>query len=91
MVQKLLSQEEKAEELGVTTQTLRRWREAGDGPPFIVYGSITRYFPEETPVRVSPIHLVMRGEAVRDPDLTAQATAIARAARKPKSEETAAE
>ena len=44
---KLLSSTEKAKELGVTRETLRRWRLAGTGPAWKRVGpNIIRYLPE---------------------------------------------
>jgi hypothetical protein len=44
---KLLSPTEKAKELGVTRETLRRWRLAGTGPAWKRVGpNIIRYLPE---------------------------------------------
>ncbi|SDL31649.1 excisionase [Aliiruegeria lutimaris] len=42
----LLTITEKAEELGVTIETLRQWRIAGIGPKFVKYGETVRYVPE---------------------------------------------
>lgn len=47
-VQALLTIDEKCTELGVTRQTLRRWREAGTGPTFVQHGGTVRYHPEPT-------------------------------------------
>ena len=42
----LLTITEKAEELGTTGESLRRWRLAGVGPRYVQYGALIRYFPE---------------------------------------------
>ena len=34
----VLTEQQVAEELNVTTRTLQRWRNSGDGPPFIRLG-----------------------------------------------------
>ncbi len=41
----LLTIDEKAAELRVTRETLRRWRKLGDGPKYVQYGGMIRYFP----------------------------------------------
>ncbi len=43
---KLLTVEEKAAELSVSTETLRRWRHEGRGPTYVQHASVIRYFPE---------------------------------------------
>lgn len=45
-VKRFLTIEEKALELGVTRETLRRWRKEGIGPKFVCYGETVRYYPE---------------------------------------------
>lgn len=45
---KFLTAEEKAEELNVSVETLRRWRREGRGPDFIRHASVVRYYPEPT-------------------------------------------
>ena len=42
----MLTISEKARELQVSAETLRRWRKAGEGPKFVKYGGEIRYFPE---------------------------------------------
>ena len=46
MTKRLLTVDEKAEELGVTRQTLWRWRKEGIGPEHIAYGQYVRYVAE---------------------------------------------
>jgi predicted DNA-binding transcriptional regulator AlpA len=43
----LLNEHRAAEFLGLKVSTLRRWRWAGRGPPFIKLGSAVRYDPRE--------------------------------------------
>jgi len=43
MSQELLQPEALARELGVTTQTLARWRVEGFGPSFVLVGRLVRY------------------------------------------------
>lgn len=46
-IPELLSQRQLAARLGVTTRTLERWRETGDGPAFIRVGRLCRYQRED--------------------------------------------
>ena len=43
----MLSITEKAEELGVTSESLRRWRRDNTGLRYVEYGALVRYFPEK--------------------------------------------
>lgn len=45
MPQKFLTSKEMAEILGVTENSLWRWRVAQEGPPFIKVGKLVRYYP----------------------------------------------
>ena len=47
LVVPLWTTEDVAEKLGVSTDTLERWRRAGDGPKFIKFGRNVRYDPED--------------------------------------------
>ena len=49
-IPELLSQRQLAARLGVTTPTLERWRETGDGPAFIRVGRLCRYRTEDVAV-----------------------------------------
>ena len=40
---KLLTEEQVAEQLSITTNTLRKWRWLGKGPAFIKIGAAVRY------------------------------------------------
>lgn len=40
---KLLTEEQVAEQLSITTNTLRKWRWLGKGPAFIKMGAAVRY------------------------------------------------
>ena len=40
---KLLTEEQVAEQLSITTNTLRKWRWLGKGPTFIKIGAAVRY------------------------------------------------
>lgn len=42
----LLSPGEVSTRLGVSRQTLRRWRETGRGPTFMQVNALVRYMPE---------------------------------------------
>lgn len=42
---RLLTTPEVAEVLGVEVRTLERWRKAGTGPPFMLFGRTLRYHP----------------------------------------------
>lgn len=42
---RLMTTEELAELLGVTDRTIKRWRECGDGPPYMLFGRTVRYHP----------------------------------------------
>ncbi len=44
---RLLTQRQLAEMLGVTPRSLERWRETGDGPPFLRVGGLVRYTPAD--------------------------------------------
>lgn len=44
---RLLTQRQFAEMLGVTPRSLERWRETGDGPPFLRVGGLVRYAPAD--------------------------------------------
>ncbi len=46
----LLTIEEKMAELRVSRETLRRWRRDGQGPKFVQYGGVVRYYPSCHPV-----------------------------------------
>lgn len=41
----LWSSKDLAERLGVSTETLRYWRERGDGPPWLRVGKLIKYSP----------------------------------------------
>ena len=45
---KLMTPEEKAEELGISSESLRRWRRENIGPAYVRHASVVRYFPEPT-------------------------------------------
>lgn len=42
---RLMSSADLADLLGVEQRTVERWRAAGDGPPFLVFGRTIRYHP----------------------------------------------
>lgn len=42
---RLLTTEALAELVGVEVRTIERWREAGTGPPFMMFGRTIRYHP----------------------------------------------
>ena len=42
-MKKLLTEEQVAEQLSITTNTLRKWRWLGKGPAFIKIGAAVRY------------------------------------------------
>jgi len=42
---RLLTTEDLAEMTGVKPRTIERWREAGSGPPFMLFGRTIRYHP----------------------------------------------
>mgnify|MGYP003954883587 CR=1 FL=1 len=42
-MQKLLTEDQVAEQLSITTNTLRKWRWLGKGPTFIKLGAAVRY------------------------------------------------
>ncbi|WP_433989496.1 hypothetical protein SuNHUV7_00150 (plasmid) [Pseudoseohaeicola sp. NH-UV-7] len=46
MTKKLLTTDEKIAEIGVSRQTLYRWRKMGIGPKYLEYGGCIRYLPE---------------------------------------------
>ena len=43
LMQKLLTEEQVAHQLSITTNTLRKWRWLGKGPTFIKIGAAVRY------------------------------------------------
>ena len=43
----LVNEHEAARRLGLSVKTLRRWRWAGKGPPFIKIGAAVRYDPHD--------------------------------------------
>lgn len=47
MTGKMLSGRELAERWGLSTKTLDRWRNKGDGPPYLKFGSAVRYRMED--------------------------------------------
>ena len=47
MSNRMLKPEEVAERIGVTERTLRRWKEKGEGPPFIKINSRVLRYPEK--------------------------------------------
>ena len=48
---KMLTTEEKAEELSLSTRTLKQWRLDGVGPKWKKFGRAVRYYPEVMPTK----------------------------------------
>ena len=46
-IERLMNEHEVAAKLGLKVATLRRWRWAGRGPPYIKIGSAVRYQPPD--------------------------------------------
>ena len=42
---RLLTTDDLAELVGVEVRTIERWRKAGSGPPFMLFGRTIRYHP----------------------------------------------
>ena len=42
---RLLTTDDLADLIGVEPRTIERWRKAGDGPPFMLFGRTIRYHP----------------------------------------------
>lgn len=47
MTKRFLSEQEVAEELGISVQTARKWRSIRRGPPFVKFGSRVAYPRED--------------------------------------------
>ncbi len=46
---RMLTTEEKAEEINVTVRALVDWRSKGTGPKYKKFGKLVRYYPETLP------------------------------------------
>lgn len=64
MSKKLLREKDVAEALNISLPTLRRWRAAVSGPPFVKIGASVRYVSDDVDEWVRTLPHNNKGEAI---------------------------